>query len=144
MISAIKEIISKCKDLEIPIFVDSKRKNLACFEGCIVKINKSEYDLSTSLPSSHDIIVTTGRDGAIWNGEVFSAAKSEIDDLEISSGDFLRGTNVCGAGDTFLSGLITEYLISGDMRKSIKFANYCASKSVEKFGTYVVSLEDLK
>ena len=140
----IKQIVSKCRGHKIPIFVDSKRNDLSCFEGCIIKINETEYAESTFFPDSCEMIVTAGRGGAVWRDEIFPAEKSEIDDLESSSSDSLRVANVCGAGDTFLSGLVTEYLSSGNMKKSIKFANLCGSKAIENFGTYVISLDDLK
>ena len=142
--TSIKKILSKCKDLDIPIFVDSKKKDMSCFENCIIKINEIEYDKSIFLPSSCELIVTTGKKGALWRGESFPPVKSEIDDLEESSNSSLRRANVCGAGDTFLSGLITEYLKSGNMKKSIKFANLCGSRAIENFGTYVISLDDLR
>ena len=141
---SIKKILLKRKDLDVPIFVDSKKKDLSCFENCIIKINEIEYDESIFLPSTYELIVTAGRKGAMWRGELFPAIKSEIDDLETSSSNSLIVANVCCAGDTFLCGLITEYLKSGDMKKSIKFANLCGSRAIENFGTYVISLDDLR
>jgi len=141
--AVIKKILMECRELNIPVFVDSKRKDLSCFEGCVIKINKEEYASSIAFPNLCEIIVTIGKEGAIWREEIFPPAKSEIDNLEASSSNSLRGANVCGAGDTFLSGLITEYLKSKDLNKSIKFANFCAARAIENFGTYVISMEDL-
>ena len=140
---AIVKILSYCEDFNLPVFVDTKRKDMSCYSSCIIKVNQFEYEDISRHPINSEIIVTSGKSGASWNGEEFPAHKSQIDSLSISISDAIRGTNVCGAGDTFLSGLVTEYLISKDMRKSIEFANMCASKAVEKFGTYVVSMDDV-
>ena len=141
---SIKQILLKCRDAKVTTFVDSKKKNLSCFEECIIKINKHEYNESIFLPSSCEIIITSGKDGAKWRGETFPASLSDIDNLDRAGGNSLRVANVSGAGDTFFAGLITEYLKSHDMKKSIKFANLCGSKAIEKFGTYVISRDDLK
>ena len=45
--------------------------------------NKNEYDDSIFLPNTCELIITAGKDGAVWRGESFPAVKSEIDDLEI-------------------------------------------------------------
>ena len=42
--------------------------------------------------------------------------------------------DVCGAGDTFLAALVTEYMRSFDIVKSIIYANDCSSKVVSQFG----------
>jgi len=136
-------IVSKVKDLSISVFVDSKKKNLSMCEGCIIKINEHEYDSISSFPENYELIITRGKNGAVWNKEVFSSAKSEIDDLDITSIKSLRSANVSGAGDTFLAGLVHEYLSSRDMKKAIRFANLCGSRAIENFGTYVINLEDL-
>lgn len=141
---SIVKILSYCEDFNLPVFVDTKRKDMSCYNNCIIKVNQFEYEGISRHPVNSEIIVTSGKSGASWNGKEFPAHKSQIDSLTISISDAIRGTNVCGAGDTFLSGLVTEYLISKDMRKSIEFANMCASKAVEKFGTYVVSMDDVR
>ena len=53
--------------------------------------------------------------------------------------------DVCGAGDTFLAGLVNRYLdTSGNMRESINFANKCGSLAVNKFGTFCLPVGELK
>jgi len=124
----IKKVLSKAKNKLI--FVDSKKKDLSSYKNCILKINQKENESVTNLPSNSDLVVTLGEDGALYSGERFSTKKVEIFD-------------VCGAGDTFLAALACAYLISNDMRSSIKFANYCAGIVVQKFGTYAIKTGDL-
>ena len=45
---------------------------------------------------------------------------------------------VSGAGDTFLAGLVCEYIKTYDMEKSIKFAQECTTKVVQKHGVATV------
>ena len=122
----ILDIIEPARIKGIPVFVDSKKKNLSNFEGCIIKINEKEMSQIASLPKSHELIVTKGSEGCVWRNKKFYAKKVDVHD-------------VCGAGDVFLASLVHEYLkTSGDMEKSIRFANKCAAISVGKFGTWVI------
>ena len=43
-----------------------------------------------------------------------------------------------GAGDTFLSGLVVEYVNSKNIIKSIEFAQKCTTKVVQKHGVSTV------
>ena len=43
-----------------------------------------------------------------------------------------------GAGDTFLAGLVYEYIASRDIHKAMQFANECATKVVQMKGVNVV------
>ena len=119
--SKIIEII----DNKIPVFVDSKKHDLSCFHNCIIKINKSESDVVTSLPSMYELIVTLGEDGAMWKGNYYPTNKSKLYD-------------VCGAGDTFLAALTFEYLRTTSLSDAILYANKCASISVTHFGNFVL------
>ena len=46
--------------------------------------------------------------------------------------------DVSGAGDTFISGLVYEYVKSGDIEKSIKFAQECTTIVVQKTGVATI------
>jgi sugar/nucleoside kinase (ribokinase family) len=46
--------------------------------------------------------------------------------------------DVSGAGDTFLSGLVSEYIKTNNIDKSIKFANKCATIVVQQRGVAAV------
>jgi D-beta-D-heptose 7-phosphate kinase/D-beta-D-heptose 1-phosphate adenosyltransferase len=112
------------------LFVDSKKHDLSCFERCIIKINSQEKEKVKKLPKNFELIVTHGEHGASWKEKIYPTTKTKLHD-------------VCGAGDTFLAGLVSKYLISNDMEKAIAFANKCASISVNNFGTFVISEEDI-
>jgi sugar/nucleoside kinase (ribokinase family) len=43
-----------------------------------------------------------------------------------------------GAGDSFISGLVIEYLKTGDIQKSIIFANKRASETVKHRGVSII------
>jgi len=127
----IRLLTSLAKSCNIPMFADTKRKNLSSFIGTVLKLNKSESISSYGITECSTAIVTLGKDGAMWNEIIFSIEESEVHD-------------VCGAGDVFLSALVFMYLESNkNMAKSINFANLCASISVSHFGTYCLSKGDI-
>lgn len=113
------------------IFVDSKKKDLGVFRGCILKINQHEYkDASFGVRPGLDVIVTMGDQGATYKNKIYETDRVEMFD-------------VCGAGDTFLSALVTANLSGFSIEESIVFANKCASYSVRHLGAYGIKLEDL-
>ena len=120
------------KEYTGPIFVDTKKTDLARFEGCYVKINKLEKSLAQSLPSSKWLIVTLGERGAVYDEQPFFLDKA---------GDVI---DVCGAGDTFLSALAYKYIETENIRESIKFANSAASVTVQHIGVYAPMLGEIK
>ena len=54
-----KENISKILSFtnNIPVFVDTKKKDLRCYEGCIIKINEKEEREVVNFPENHSLIV---------------------------------------------------------------------------------------
>ena len=119
------------KSKNIPLFVDSKKRDLNCFENCYIKINKSEYDNLMNKPESLEFIVTLGDKGVMHRDKIYPTDQVEVFD-------------VCGAGDVFLSTLILFFLLTSDLRYAIMKANKCASYSVTKLGTYVITKKDIK
>jgi bifunctional ADP-heptose synthase (sugar kinase/adenylyltransferase) len=123
--------IAKSVAGKIPIFVDTKKQDISCFSGCILKINKEEKNNLKKLPlEPYELIVTLGEDGAMWNNKIYPTKKSKLFD-------------VCGAGDTFLAGLVFNYIQTSSLEDAILFANKCASISVNYFGNFVLSLQDV-
>jgi D-beta-D-heptose 7-phosphate kinase/D-beta-D-heptose 1-phosphate adenosyltransferase len=120
------------KEVTVPIFVDTKKTDLARLAGCYIKINALEKSRATSLPDPKHLIVTHGGDGAYWNGWVCAA---EI------VGDV---TDVCGAGDTFLAALVYEFLKTGHMPDAVRFANKASAVTVQHVGVYAPRLEEIK
>tara|TARA_R110000824_G_scaffold274017_5_gene462663 strand:- start:531 stop:1319 length:789 start_codon:yes stop_codon:yes gene_type:complete len=126
---SLEKICKKFKD--VPVFVDTKKTDLSCLSGCIIKLNEKESQLLKKMPIESDFIITLGSKGALYNHRVYSTIETEVFD-------------VCGAGDVFLSGLVFGYLKFKDIEKAIEIGNKCASFSVSKMGTYVMTKEDLR
>jgi D-beta-D-heptose 7-phosphate kinase/D-beta-D-heptose 1-phosphate adenosyltransferase len=124
------EAIEKLRtDFQGPIFIDTKKQDLARFNGCYVKINELEYKASTS--QCENLIVTKGRLGAMYKNTMYAAVPQEVVD-------------VCGAGDTFLSAVLYEYLNTNCIVQAIEFANKCSAITVGHRGVYVLSSEDIQ
>lgn len=112
-----------------PIFVDTKKKDLARFDGCIVKINDDEYSKIQSSPT--ELIVTMGKNGARYKDNIYTTP-------------FVQVVDVCGAGDTFLAALCYYFLLTKDMNHAIIMANKAASITVQHLGVYAPNLSELK
>lgn len=112
-----------------PIFVDTKKTDLARFEGCIVKINELEYESAKTLPT--ELIVTLGDKGVRYKNELITLPKVEAFD-------------VCGAGDTFLAALSYKYCETKNMLDSINFAIKAASITIQHVGVYSPSLMEIE
>lgn len=118
-------------------FLDTKKqlgswcKNIQC-----IKINESEYLRNHKwLDANYHgvLIVTMGSEGAVLHptSEHFPIENEhEVRDLS-------------GAGDTFLAGLVADYIKNNDIRRAIKFANKCAAWTVTQKGVVVVNPEQL-
>ena len=113
------------------IFIDTKKTDLARFNGCFIKINQLEKNLAKTLPEDQWLIVTKGEKGAEYLGHTI------VPDLKDNVID------VCGAGDTFLASLVYRYLDTKDIRKSIVFANKAAGITVQHVGVYAPTIEEL-
>jgi len=114
-----------------PIFVDTKKTDLARFNGCFVKINELERKRAISLPGSKWLIVTHGDKGAVWNGTTLPA--EVVGDV----------TDVTGAGDTFLAAFAYEFLIQEYVQAAVKFAIKAAGITVQHVGVYAPRLDEL-
>lgn len=114
-----------------PIFVDTKKQDLSCFESCIIKINQHEYKKIKKFPKQCELIITLGENGAKYKDVIYPTKNVQVFD-------------VCGAGDSFLAGLSVQFLIKKDLISAIKFANVCASNVVKKTGTAVIDFEEVR
>lgn len=113
-----------------PIFLDTKKNSMMEFDGCYVKINESEYNAATTLPSSKYLIVTKGSQGTLYQGTIYPTNKVEVHD-------------VTGAGDVHLASLAVMYLLTGSIENALPYANKLASISVQHQGCYTITDEDL-
>ena len=120
------------KTVTVPIFIDTKKTDLARLAGCYIKINALERSRATSLPNPELLVVTHGKGGAEWNGYFYPA--------EIAG----NVVDVCGAGDTFLAAMVYQLLQTNQMSEAIKFANKASAITVQHVGVYVPRLEEIK
>ena len=110
------------------VFVDTKKLLGTWCKDCdFIKINDYEYENTKHLLVDcgqwidNKLIVTRGSKGCTYKQKIYPVEKVEIRDL-------------CGAGDTFLSGLVAEYVSTRDLNKAIIFANQCATEVVQNRG----------
>lgn len=109
-----------------PIYMDTKKKNLADFPGIFVKINQRELYESTSIPEQNKLIVTYGSKGCGYMDKMYPAKPIEVVD-------------VCGAGDVFLAAMVFKHMQTGDMGIALPFANEKAAISCQSLGAVCVS-----
>ncbi len=112
------------------VFIDTK-KILGDWvaKATYIKINNYEYERSKdSLPKGLEkkIIRTKGDQGAFFKGKNYPVSKK----VEVK--------DVTGAGDSFFAALVVKYVETGDIEKSINFANELASEVVKHKGVTVI------
>jgi D-beta-D-heptose 7-phosphate kinase/D-beta-D-heptose 1-phosphate adenosyltransferase len=115
-------------------FLDTKKK-LNGFADKInfIKINESEYNKSKSTITSeleNKLIITLGSNGAKYNNKIYNVKQVDVRDTS-------------GAGDTFLAGLVYDYILNNNIDHAIEFANKCASQVVQKKGTAKININEL-
>ena len=113
-----------------PIFVDTKKTDLARLEGCVIKINELENSRAISFPTA-GLIVTYGDRGVVYDHFAFGARTVEVAD-------------VCGAGDTFLAAVCYQYLHTLNMHSAIVFAINASAVTVQHLGNYAPTLEEIQ
>ena len=109
-----------------PIYMDTKKKNLADFPGIYIKINQRELYESKSLPEADKLIVTYASKGCGYMESRYPARVIDVVD-------------VCGAGDVFLAAMVVKHLLTGDMGEALPFANERAAMSCQSMGAVCVS-----
>ena len=122
------EYISKQHPL---VFLDTKKilgkyaHNVNC-----IKINYQEYKNNLSVVVADKviedkIIVTRGKYGCDFRFKNYPTQEVPVKDIS-------------GAGDTFLAGLVIEYIKSKDYEKAITFAQECTTIVVQKSGVSTI------
>jgi|TARA_Y100000296_G_scaffold78167_1_gene100538 D-beta-D-heptose 7-phosphate kinase/D-beta-D-heptose 1-phosphate adenosyltransferase len=114
------------------VFLDTK-KLLGDWAKSVkfIKINEVEYNRTQHLVKDkkwikEKTIITIGSRGCIYRDKIFSVNKVEIKDLS-------------GAGDSFLAGLVYNYVKNKNIYDSMVFANECATKVVQQKGVNVIN-----
>jgi D-beta-D-heptose 7-phosphate kinase/D-beta-D-heptose 1-phosphate adenosyltransferase len=108
------------------VFIDTKKiLDKWCIKASFIKINHVEYEHTKyslqDLNIEDKLIITLSNKGCQYKDKLFPVKKVNIKD-------------VSGAGDTFLSGLVVEYVLTNNIEKAIKFAQECATVVVQKQG----------
>jgi len=126
-----EEDIKKLSEFGIPTFMDTK-KFLGdwCLNVDFIKINSLEHQKNFErLPEYPDLldklIITKGKYGCEYKSKIHPTEEVPVKD-------------VSGAGDTFMSGLVFEYIKSKDIEKAIDFAQECTTKVVQKSGVSTI------
>ena len=117
------------------VFLDSKKKlGNWCKGASIIKINEKEYIENSEWLENYrgHLVVTLGSRGTKFEDVIYPIMEQHpVRDLT-------------GAGDTYLAALVVEYLRTEDIRKSIQFANKCASWVVTQKGVTIVDLNKIR
>lgn len=113
------------------VFIDTKKKLGEWIKNAdFIKINdlehKKNFEIIPNYPKLESkLIITQGKKGCIYQNEVFPTKEVPVKD-------------VSGAGDTFLAGLVYKYIKTKDIKESIKFAQQCTTKVVQKLGVSTI------
>ena len=116
------------------VFVDTKKKlGDWILYADYLKINSIEYEQNKDFLQGNDIInktiITKGNEGCLFQDKSYPTEDVQVKDIS-------------GAGDTFLAGLVVEYIRSNDIIKAIDFAQECTKIVVQKHGVSTASLGD--
>ena len=112
------------------VFVDTKKKLGKWIDNATyIKINALEYSENKEFFEDNLItdktIITQGNKGCIFKQKIYPTKDVPVKDIS-------------GAGDTFLAGLVVSFLKTKDIIKSIKFAQECTTKVVQKHGVSTI------
>ncbi len=124
------ELVEKIIATGVPTFVDTKKTDLERFQGAWVKINELEHSKIKSDCSG--LIVTLGEKGA----------KVPYHDIKVPAPK-VEVSDVCGAGDTFLSALTYKWCETKNIEEAVKFAIKAASITVQHLGNYAPALKEI-
>ena len=112
------------------VFVDTKKFLGDWISNCsFIKINHVEYEnvkrQIDKLSLQDKLIITLSSKGCKYKNKIFPV-------------EFVQIKDVSGAGDTFLSGLVSEYIRTNNIEKAILFAQHCATIVVQKKGVSTI------
>lgn len=116
-------------DGKIPLFVDTKKRDLGLMTEAWVKINELEHSLLVSPPKN--LVVTLGSKGSSLNGRVAPAQRIDVVDP-------------CGAGDTYLAAFARSMVKTQDVYGAMIFANKAAAVTCKHRGTYAPTFKEIR
>jgi bifunctional ADP-heptose synthase (sugar kinase/adenylyltransferase) len=126
-----EEDIEKLTKFDIPTFLDTKKfLGDYCNDIDFIKINSLEHQKNFErIPNYpnllNKLIITKGKYGCEYKEKIYPTEEVPVKD-------------VSGAGDTFIAGLVVEYVKSKDIEKAIDFAQECTTKVVQKSGVSTI------
>lgn len=115
-------------DGKIPLFVDTKKRELGLLTEAWVKVNEREHALILTPPKR--LIATLGNKGSMYEGQHAPAYPVDVIDP-------------CGAGDTYLGAFAWFMIQTSDVHASMTFANAAAAVTCKHRGTYAPTLEEI-
>jgi len=116
---------------DVPTFLDTKKfLGNWCEHFDFIKINSLEHQKNfETIPNYPDLkeklIVTLGKNGCSYREKVYPTQEVPVKD-------------VSGAGDTFLAGLVFQYIKNHNIEESIEFAQKCTTEVVQKHGVATI------
>jgi D-beta-D-heptose 7-phosphate kinase/D-beta-D-heptose 1-phosphate adenosyltransferase len=122
--------IEKISSKNSNVFLDTKKILGEWCSNCdFIKINHTEFDRTKhtidKLNIIDKLIITRSDEGCEYKSVLYPVEKVTIKD-------------VSGAGDTFISGLVCEFIRSKNIIEAIMFAQDCATKVVQKKGVCTI------
>jgi bifunctional ADP-heptose synthase (sugar kinase/adenylyltransferase) len=113
------------------VFLDTK-KILGWYANNVkfIKINHNEYLNNENILNENHIllnktIITKGKYGCEYQGKIFPTEEVPVKDIS-------------GAGDTFLAGLVVEFLRTKNIIQAIDFAQECTTIVIQKSGVSTI------
>jgi bifunctional ADP-heptose synthase (sugar kinase/adenylyltransferase) len=112
------------------VFLDTKKIfGDWCCSCDYIKINHVEFEKTKhtieKLDLYNNLIITHSDKGCEYQGAMHPVERVNCKDMS-------------GAGDTFISGLVCEWVRTKDIHKGIVFAQECATKVVQKLGVCTI------
>lgn len=116
-------------DGKLPLFVDTKKRELDSLQEAWVKVNEIEHELIKTAPRR--LIVTMGNRGSMYQRQHVPSQPIEVVDT-------------CGAGDTYLAAFAWAMMEDpNDVIGAMEFANLAAAITCQHRGTYAPKLEEI-
>lgn len=128
---SVNDIVNITSNSQVPVFLDTKKDlgdwaiNVDFIKINSVEYSKSKIQIEENFALKNKVIVTRGKYGCEYQGKTYPTQEVAVKD-------------VSGAGDTFLSGLVVEYVRSLSIDKAIEFAQECTTQVVQKTGVSTV------
>jgi D-beta-D-heptose 7-phosphate kinase/D-beta-D-heptose 1-phosphate adenosyltransferase len=142
-----RAVIERATSVGVPVVVDTKRVDVACFDGCtIVAPNHHEAERMTgeSDPrlAAKALAKVTGGAVLVTLGAAGMLLLDEGVETRIPS-DAREVAYVTGAGDTVTAALAVALAEGATPLEAARWANAAAAQAVSHHGTYAVQRDDV-